>query len=126
MRKDVLSNKTAKLRIKHLLAEGYNKAQIARMAGLNDRTIHNILDPNNEFVRLETHNKLQTLWQTLETQKEAEQIADSYFFTDEDVIDSKDAEEGAKEVALWLGITIVVLLLATLGLIFVIKYIFSL
>ncbi|MGA1046737.1 MAG: hypothetical protein ACO3UU_01910 [Minisyncoccia bacterium] len=126
MRKDVLSNKTAKLRIKHLLAEGYNKSQIARMARLNNRTIHNILDPNNEFVRLETYNKLQALWQTLETQKEAEQVADSYFFTDEDVIDRKDAEEGAKEVALWLGITIVVLLLATLGLIFVIKYIFSL
>ena len=126
MRKDVLSNKTAKLRVKHLLAEGYNKSQIARMAGLNDRTIHNIIDPNNEFVRLETHNKLQALWQTLETQKEAEQITDSYFFTDEDVIDRKDAEEGAKEVALWLGITVVILLLATLGLIFVIKYIFSL
>ena len=126
MRKDVLSNKTAKLRIKHLLAEGYNKSQIARMAGLNDRTIHNIIDPNNEFVRLETHNKLQALWQTLETQKETEQVADSYFFTDEDVIDRKDAEEGAKEVALWLGITVVILLLATLGLIFVIKYIFSL
>lgn len=126
MRKDVLSNKTAKLRINHLLAEGYNKSQIARMAGLNDRTIHNILDPNNEFVRLETHNKLQTLWQTLETQKEAEQTLDSYFLTDEDVIDRKDAEEGAKEVALWLGITVVVLLLATVGLIFVIKYILNL
>ena len=76
MRKDVLSNKTAKLRVKHLLAEGYNKSQIARMAGLNDRTIHNIIDPNNEFVRLETHNKLQALWQTLETQKETEQVAE--------------------------------------------------
>lgn len=126
MRKDVLSNKIAKLRIKHLLLEGYTKAELSRKIGLAYKTLDNILDPKKELIKLETHEKVQEFWDTLQAMIEKEQTTDSYFFTDEDVIDRKDAEEGAKEVALWLGITIVVLLLATVGLIFVIKYIFSL
>lgn len=126
MKRDVLSNKIAKLRIKHLLLEGYTKAELSRKMGLAYKTIENILDPKKELIRLETHEKVQEFWDTLQAMVEKEQTTDSYFLTDQDIIDSKDAEEGAKEVARWMYITFAIVAVILTGIIFTIKYILSL
>lgn len=126
MRKDVLSNKIAKLRIKQLLKEGYSKAELCRKIELSYKTIENILDPKKELIRLETHEKVQEFWDTLQAMVEKEQTTDSYFLTDEDIIDRKDAEEGAKEIAKWMYITFAIVLVILAGIIFTIKYIISL
>lgn len=122
MRKDVLSNKIAKLRIKHLLQQGYTYAELARKMELSPKTIANIVDPNKELIRLETHEKVQEFCDYLDSLT----VKDGYFLTDEDVIDSKDAEEGAKEIAKWMYI-IFGIVAVVLGIMFVIiKYILSL
>lgn len=126
MRKDVLSNKIAKLRIKQLLKEGYSKAELCRKIELSYKTIENILDPKKELIRLETHEKVQEFWDTLQAMIEKEQTTDSYFLTDQDIIDRKDAEQGAKEVTRWMYITFAIVLAILAGIIFTIKYIMSL
>lgn len=126
MKKGMVSNKIAKLRILQLIENGYSKAEIARMTKLNSRTIYNILNPQNEVLQHKTHNIIVDLWDKLEEQKANEQTADNYFMFDEDVIDSKDAEEGAKQVAKWMYITFVVVGILLIGMIFLIKYIINL
>lgn len=126
MKRDVLSNKIAKLRIKHLLLEGYTKAELSRRIGLAYKTLDNILDPKKELIKLETHEKVQEFWDTLQAMIEKEQTTDSYFLTDQDVIDREDAEQGAKEIAKWMYITFVIVAVILAGIIFTIKYILSL
>ena len=126
MKRDVLSNKIAKLRIKHLLLEGYTKAELSRRIGLAYKTLDNILDPKKELIKLETHDKIQEFWDTLQSMIEKEQTTDSYFLTDQDIIDRKDAEQGAKEIARWMYITFAIVAVILAGIIFTIKYILSL
>lgn len=126
MRKDVLSNKIAKLRIKQLLKEGYSKAELCRKIELSYKTIENILDPKKELIKLETHKKVQEFWDTLQAMIEKEQTTDSYFLTSEDIIDSKDAEQGAKEIAKWMYITFAIVGVILIGMFFTVKYILSL
>lgn len=126
MKKGMVSNKIAKLRILQLIENGYSKAEIARMTKLNSRTIYNILNPQNEVLQHKTHNIIVDLWDKLEEQKANEQTTDNYFMFDEDVIDSKDAEEGAKQVAKWMYITFIVVGILLIGMMFLIKYIVNL
>jgi DNA-binding Xre family transcriptional regulator/nitrate reductase NapE component len=126
MRKNELSNKIAKLRIKHLLKEGYTKAELSRNIGLAYKTIENILDPKKELIRFNTHEKIAQFCDNLEEQKTNEQTTDSYFLTSEDIIDSKAAEEEAKELEKFLAITFAILGILLVGFIFLIKYIIGL
>jgi transcriptional regulator with XRE-family HTH domain len=121
MRKDVLSNKIAKLRIKHLLQQGYTYAELARKIELSPKTIANIVDPNKELIRLETHEKVQEFCDYLDSLT----VQDSYFFTDEDVIDREDAEQGAKEVAQWLYIILAIVSVILIAGIFLVRYIIN-
>lgn len=126
MRKNELSNKIAKLRIKHLLKEGYTKAELSRNIKLAYKTLDNILDPKKEIIRLETHEKIAEFCDNLDKMIEKEQTTDNYFLTSEDIIDSKDAEEGAKEVARWMYITFAIVGVILIGMFFTVKYILSL
>lgn len=126
MRKNELSNKIAKLRIKHLLREGYTKAELSRNIGLAYKTIENILDPKNELIRLKTHEKIEQFCAILEEQKANEQTTDSYFLTDEDIIDRKDAEQGAKEVTRFICIVFTIAIVLGIALILLTRYIINL
>lgn len=126
MRKDILSNKIARMRLKHLLKNGYTKAELSRNIGLAYKTIENILDPKKDLIRLETQEKIAKFCDNLDKMIEKEQTTDSYFLTSEDIIDSKDAEQGAKEIARWMYITFAIVGVILIGMFFTIKYIFSL
>lgn len=126
MRKDVLSNKIAKLKINNLLKEGYSKGEIAQMANLNNKTIHNIVNSKNELVKLRTHNKIEKLWDELTKVKEAEQLEDGYFLTEDDVIDAEDAEMAVKEVTTWLIVSLITLFILIIGIIGILRYIIGL
>jgi DNA-binding XRE family transcriptional regulator len=124
MRKNFIISIQAKYIIKTLLKQGYTKSEIARMADLNERTVYNIME--KEFVTLKTDKKLKDMFVELGKLIEKEQTKDSYFLTDEDVIDRKDAEEGAKEVAKWMWLSLGIAVCILVALIFVIKYVISL
>lgn len=126
MRKDVLSNKIAKLKINNLLKEGYSKGEIAQMANLNNKTIHNIVNSKNELVKLRTHNKIEKLWDELTKVKEAEQLEDGYFLTEDDVIDAEDAEMAVKEVTTWLIVSLITLFILIIVIIGILRYIIGL
>lgn len=126
MRKNELSNKIAKLRIKQLLNEGYTKSELARNIGLVYKTIDNILDPTKKFIKLETHNKIIKFWSNIQKIKSQEQTTDSYFLTSEDIIDSEAAEEEARELEKWMYITFAILTVLLIGFIFLVRYIIGL
>lgn len=126
MRKNKLSNKIAKLRIKHLLREGYTKAELSRGIGLAYKTLENILDPKKEFIRLETHEKIAQFCNNLEEQKTKEQTTDSYFLTSEDIIDSEAAEKEAKEISRWIMWITIIGTIIFIGFILLIRYVINL
>lgn len=126
MRKNELSNKIAKLKIKQLLNEGYTKSELARNIGLVYKTIDNILDPTKKIIKLETHNKIIKFWDNVQEIKSQEQTTDSYFLTSEDIIDSQAAEEEAKELEKWMYITFAILTVLLIGFIFLVRYIIGL
>ena len=126
MRKNELSNKIAKLKIKQLLNEGYTKSELARNIGLVYKTIDNILDPTKKLIKLKTYNKIIKFWDNVQTIKNQEQTTDSYFLTSEDIIDSEAAEEEAKELEKWMYITFAILTVLLIGFIFLVRYIIGL
>ena len=124
MRKNFTNSIQAKFIVGALLAKGYTKPQIARMADLNVKTISNIME--NKYVTLETDRKLEHMFQELGKLTEKEKSKDNYFITAEDVIDEQDAKEGVREITIWLAITLSVLVLGIIGMVTVIRYIIGL
>jgi hypothetical protein len=107
-------------RIDFLVQEGYTKKQLASMAGIEYGTFQKISIGFSKDIRKDNHEKIKKL----HSQYIINQTND--LLDDEPVIDSADAEEGAKTIAVWLGITVVVGLLALVGLGFVVRYIIGL
>ena len=111
-------------RIDFLVKEGFTKKQIADMAGIKYQTLQKISRAFSKDISDVNHEKIKKLHSDYII-KNTDNSSD-YFLDDEPVIDSKDAEEGAREIAMWLGITVVVGLLALVGLGFVVRYIIGL
>lgn len=124
MRKNFTTNIQAKFIVGTLLAKGYTRPEIARMADLNIKTIYNVME--KKYVTLNTDKKLEMMFEELGKITEKEQTKDSYFLTIEDVIDEEDVKEGVREITIWLTITLSALVLGIIGMVAVIRYIIGL
>jgi|688.fasta_scaffold528610_2 hypothetical protein len=111
-------------RIDFLVKEGFTKKQIADMAGIKYQTLQKISKAFSKDISDVNHEKIKKLHSDYIIR--STNNSSDYFLDDEPVIDSQDAEEGAKEVAMWLGITVAIGLLALIGLAFVVRYIIGL
>jgi hypothetical protein len=107
-------------RIDFLVQEGYTKRQLASMAGIEYGTFQKISIGFSKDIRKDNHERIKKLHSDYIINRTNDLL------DDEPVIDSVDAEEGAKTIAVWLGITVVVGLLALVGLGFVVRYIIGL
>jgi hypothetical protein len=107
-------------RIDFLVQEGYTKRQLASMAGIPYQTFQKISIGYSNSIREDNHERIKKLHSDYIINRTNDLL------DDEPVIDPVDAEEGAKTIAVWLGITVVVGLLALIGLGFVIRYIIGL
>jgi hypothetical protein len=111
-------------RIDFLVKEGFTKKQIADMAKIKYQTLQKISRAFSKDISDVNHEKIKKLHSDYIIRSTDNSL--DYFLDDEPIIDSQDAEEGAREVAMWLGITVVVGLLALVGLGFVVRYIIGL
>ena len=107
-------------RIDFLVQEGYSKKQLAIMAGIEYGTFQKISIGFSKDIRKDNHEKIKKLHSDYIINRTNDLL------DDEPVIDSQDAEEGAREIAIWLGIAVIIAILALVGLGFVVKYIISL
>jgi hypothetical protein len=107
-------------RIDFLVQEGYSKKQLAQMSGIEYGTFQKISIGFSKDIRKDNYEKIKKLHSDYIINRTNDLL------DDEPVIDSQDAEEGAREIAIWLGIAVIIAILALVGLGFVVKYIISL
>jgi hypothetical protein len=107
-------------RIDFLVQEGYSKKQLAQMSGIEYGTFQKISIGFSKDIRKDNYERIKKLHSDYIINRTNDLL------DDEPVIDSKDAEEGAREIAIWLGIAASIAILALVGLGFVVKYIISL
>lgn len=115
---DSLLNSMA--RIDFLVQEGYSKKQLAQMSGIEYGTFQKISIGFSKDIRKDNYERIKKLHSDYIINRTNDLL------DDEPVIDSADAEEGAREIAIWLGIAASIAILALVGLGFVVKYIISL
>jgi hypothetical protein len=108
-------------RLDYLLQEGLTRKELSDMLDIQYGTLGKIIKGFSKDIKDENHNKIKKFHSDYIIHRSNEN-----YFDDEPVIDSKDAEEGAREVAIWLTITAVIVLLSLVGLSFVVKYIVDL
>jgi hypothetical protein len=108
-------------RLDYLLQEGFTRKELADMLDIQYGTLGKIIRGFSKDIKDENHNKIKKLHSDYIIHKSNES-----YFDDEPVIDSKDAEEGAKEVANLLYISLIVITLSFIGLWSIVGYIISL
>jgi hypothetical protein len=107
-------------RIDFLVQEGYTKKHLAMISGIEYGTFQKISIGFSKDIKKDNHEKIKKLHSDYIINKTNDLL------DEEPVIDSADAEEGAKQIAKWLGIAIAVGMLALVGLGFVVRYIIGL
>jgi hypothetical protein len=107
-------------RIDFLVQEGFSKRKLASMAGIKYGTFQKISNGFSNGIKKENHEKIKKLHSNYIINQTNDLL------DDEPVIDSKDAEEGAKEITTWIIITTIIAILIIIGLVSVIRYIIGL
>jgi hypothetical protein len=107
-------------RIDFLVQEGYSKKQLAQMSGIEYGTFQKISIGFSKDIRKDNYERIKKLHSDYIINRTNDLL------DDEPVIDSKDAEEGAREIAMWLSIAASIAILALVGLGFVVRYIIEL
>lgn len=111
-------------RLDYLIQVGFTKRQIAKFSKVNLNTLRKIFSVRPYQISMDTHLKIKAFHSDYITNKTNEQNAIPE--DDEPVIDSADAEQGAKEVAKWMWLSLGIAVCILIALIFVIRYVLSL
>jgi hypothetical protein len=107
-------------RIDFLVQEGFSKRQLASMADIQYGTFQKIARGFSNGIKKENHEKIKRLHSNYIINQTNDLL------DDEPVIDSKDAEDGAREITTWIIITTIIAILIIIGLVSVIRYIIGL
>lgn len=111
-------------RLDYLVQAGFTKNQLANYTGVQAQTIRRMLKRRPEKVSMATHLKIKAFHSDyIISKSNAENAVPE---NDEPIIDFTDSEQGAKEVAKWMWLSLGITAMALIGLIFVIKYVLSL
>jgi hypothetical protein len=109
------------VRLDYLLQEGFTRRQLSDKLNIQYGTLGKIIKGYSKDIKDENHNKIKKFHSDYIICRSNEN-----YFDDDPVIDSQDSDEGAREVAMWLKITIAVGILSLVGLGFVVRYIIGL
>jgi transcriptional regulator with XRE-family HTH domain len=107
-------------RLDSLLQEGFSRRKLANMTEIKYGTLGKIINGSSKDITQINYDKIEKVYFDYLDRKYSER---KYV---EDIIDSQDAEEGAREVAKWLSIAVIIAILALVGLGFVVRYIIGL
>jgi hypothetical protein len=104
-------------RIEFLMQEGFRKSEISQLSGVPKVTIDKLLKDSRKKVTVKTADKIK---------KAHSQYIMEKANNEEPVFDFDDVEDGAKEVANWMWLSLAIIAMAIIGLIFTIRFILGL
>lgn len=111
-------------RLDYLTQVGFTKIQLAEFTGVQTQTIRRMLRERPEKVSMNTHLKIKAFHSDyIISKSNAENAVPE---NDEPIIDFADSEQGAKEVAKWMWLSLGITAMALIALVFVIRYVLSL
>ena len=121
-------------RLDYLTQVGFSKIQLAEFTGVQAQTIRRMFRRRPEKISMDTHLKVKAFHSDYIISKTNIQNVMSMGSLsllplpedDEPVIDFADSEQGAKEVAKWMWLSLGITACVLIGLVFVIKYVLSL
>jgi hypothetical protein len=111
-------------RLDYLTQVGFTKIQLANFTGVQAQTIRRMFRRRPEKISMDTHLKVKAFHSDYIISKS--NLENSIPEDDEPVIDFADSEQGAKEVAKWMWLSLGITAMALIALIFVIRYVLSL
>ena len=111
-------------RLDYLTQVGFSKIQLAEFTGVQAQTIRRMFRRRPEKISMDTHLKVKAFHSDYIISKT--NIQNAIPEDDEPVIDFADSEQGAKEVAKWMWLSLGITACVLIGLVFVIKYVLSL
>lgn len=111
-------------RLDYLTQVGFTKIQLAEFTGVQAQTIRRMFRRRPEKISMDTHLKVKAFHSDYIISKT--NIQNAIPEDDEPVIDFRDSEQGAKEVAKWMWLSLGITAMALIGLVFVIRYVLSL
>ena len=111
-------------RLDYLTQVGFTKIQLAKFTGVQEQTIRRMFRKRPEKISMDTHLKVKAFHSDYIISKT--NIQNAIPEDDEPVIDFADSEQGAKEVAKWMWLSLGITACVLIGLVFVIKYVLSL
>jgi hypothetical protein len=111
-------------RLDYLTQVGFTKIQLANFTGVQAQTIRRMFRRRPEKISMDTHLKIKAFHSDYIISKS--NLENSIPEDDEPVIDFADSEQGAKEVAKWMWLSLGITAMALIALIFVIRYVLSL
>lgn len=111
-------------RLDYLTQVGFSKIQLAKFTGVQAQTIRRMFRKRPEKISMDTHLKVKAFHSDYIISKS--NIQNAIQEDDEPVIDFADSEEGAKEVAKWMWLSLGITAMALIALVFVIRYVLSL
>ena len=110
----------AMYRLDFLLQEGFSREKLANMTEIKYGTLGKIINGASKDIKQENYNKITKVYFDYLNRKYSEKECV------EDVIDSKDAEEGAKEIATYLILITVIIGILIVGMVAIVRYIIGL
>lgn len=111
-------------RLDYLTQVGFTKIQLAEFTGVQAQTIRRMFRRRPEKISMDTHLKVKAFHSDYIISKT--NIQNAIPEDDEPVIDFADSEQGAKEVAKWMWLSLGITAIALIALVFVIRYVLSL
>ena len=111
-------------RLDYLTQVGFTKIQLAEFTGVQAQTIRRMFRRIPEKISMDTHLKVKAFHSDYIISKS--NIQNAIPEDDEPVIDFADSEQGAKEVAKWMWLSLGITAMALIALVFVIRYVLSL
>lgn len=111
-------------RLDYLTQVGFTKIQLAEFTGVQAQTIRRMFRRRPEKISMDTHLKVKAFHSDYIISKT--NIQNAIPEDDEPVIDFADSEQGAKEVAKWMWLSLGITACVLIALVFVIRYVLSL
>jgi hypothetical protein len=107
-------------RLDSLLQEGFSREKLANMAEIKYGTLGKIIRGCSKNISDTNYDKIEKLYFGYLDKRYADKIQI------EDILDEKDAEEGAKEMASYLTLITAIIVVLIIGMVAIIRYIVGL
>jgi hypothetical protein len=107
-------------RLDSLLQEGFSREKLANMAEIKYGTLGKIIRGCSKDISDTNYDKIEKLYFGYLDKRYADKIQI------EDILDEKDAEEGAKEMASYLTLITAIIVVLIIGMVTIVRYIIGL